>query len=64
VFKEKTPFKLIATLKPNVLVKGADWKKSHIVGRNTVESYGGRVARIPLVKGYSTSSFIAKIKKL
>ncbi len=63
VFGEKTPFRIIKALKPNILVKGADWKKSHIVGRDTVESYGGRVVRIPLVKGYSTSTLIAKIRK-
>ena len=61
VFNERTPEKLIKKLKPDILVKGADWKASDIVGAAFVRSCGGRVARIPFVKGYSTTSLIRKI---
>lgn len=61
IFGERTPEKLIRSLKPDVLVKGADWKECDIVGGEFVRSYGGRVARIPFVKGYSTTSVIKKI---
>jgi D-beta-D-heptose 7-phosphate kinase/D-beta-D-heptose 1-phosphate adenosyltransferase len=62
-FKENTPFKIIKLLRPNILVKGADWNKDNIVGRDLVLSYGGRVATIKLIKGRSTSKLIAKIAK-
>lgn len=61
VFNELTPEKLIKKLRPDILVKGADWKTSDIVGAAFVRSCGGRVARIPFVKGYSTTSLIRKI---
>ncbi len=63
LFKEDTPLKLIQALKPNVLVKGADWNKKHIVGRDTVLSHGGRVLNIKFVKGRSSTSLIKKIAK-
>jgi len=62
IFDESTPEKLIKQLKPNVLVKGGDWKKDDIVGGNFVASIGGRVATIPFVNGYSTTYLIKKIK--
>lgn len=64
LFKENTPLKLIKLLKPDVLVKGADWSKNNIVGKDFVESYGGKVSTVKLVKGYSTTLLIKKIKKI
>jgi len=58
VFGELTPEKLIRELKPDILVKGGDWKKGDIIGADFVKSLGGRVATIPFVKGYSTTSLI------
>lgn len=63
LFKEDTPLKIIKFIKPDVLVKGADWNKNNIVGRDIVLSYGGRVSTIKFVKGYSTSNLIKKIAK-
>jgi len=63
VFEEDTPLELIRKLKPDVIVKGGDYKAVDVVGRSYVESYGGRVKIIPLLKGVSTSSLAGKIKK-
>ena len=63
LFKEDTPLKIIKFIKPDVLVKGADWNKNNIVGKDFVISYGGRVSAIKLVKGYSTSNLIKKIAR-
>lgn len=63
LFKEDTPIKIIKFIKPDVLIKGADWNKNNIVGRDFVLSYGGRVSTIKFVKGYSTSNLIKKIAK-
>ena len=62
VFDEPTPDMLIRKLKPDILAKGADWKAPDIAGGDFVRSYGGRVARIPLVKGYSTTATIRKLR--
>ena len=64
VFDEPTPFRLIAKLSPDVLVKGADWPLSRVVGREVVRLRGGRVVRIPLVNGYSTSQLLKRIGRL
>jgi len=64
LFDEPDPLRLIAVLKPDILVKGADWAKDEIVGREAVEKAGGKVARIPLVRGSSTTSVIEKILKI
>lgn len=64
IFNELTPEKTIKLLKPNILVKGADWKVSDIVGGSFVRSYGGVVKNIKFLKNYSTSSLIDKIIKL
>jgi rfaE bifunctional protein nucleotidyltransferase chain/domain len=61
LFDEPDPGKIIGLLMPDVLVKGADWAADAIVGRNVVEGSGGRVVRIPLTEGVSTSGMIAKI---
>jgi len=63
LFHEDTPAKLIQVLKPHVLVKGSDWRRRDIAGRKEVLSWGGRVRRIPLLKGRSTTRMIQKIKK-
>src|SRR3954469_9455198 len=58
LFDEETPLELIKSLNPNVLVKGADYSREAIVGADWVESRGGRVVRVPLVGGFSTSSIV------
>jgi rfaE bifunctional protein nucleotidyltransferase chain/domain len=63
LFKEDTPLKIIKFIKPDVLVKGADWNKNNIIGKDFMLSYGGRVSTIKFVKGYSTSNLIKKIAK-
>jgi D-glycero-beta-D-manno-heptose 1-phosphate adenylyltransferase len=62
VFDEETPHALIAALEPDVLVKGADWAEDAIVGRDIVEARGGRVVRVPIEAGYSTTALLRKIK--
>jgi rfaE bifunctional protein nucleotidyltransferase chain/domain len=62
IFDEDTPHEIVAALKPDILAKGADWGPDNIVGRDIVERHGGKVVRIPVVEGYSTSKLIAKIK--
>jgi len=62
VFEEETPHAIIAALQPDVLVKGADWAENAIVGRDIVEGRGGKVVRIDVEPGYSTSSIINKIR--
>ena len=61
VFDEDTPYELIKALQPDVLVKGADWAEDAIVGRDVVEQRGGRVVRVPIERGHSTSAIIQKI---
>ena len=61
IFDEDTPMNLIATLKPDILVKGDDYTKEEVVGKEIVESYGGRVELIKLLKGVSTTSIIERI---
>jgi rfaE bifunctional protein nucleotidyltransferase chain/domain len=63
-FKEDTPLEAIRSIKPDILIKGADWDKKDIVGRDFVLSYGGKVMTIKLSKGYSTTGIIKKIAKL
>lgn len=64
IFGEDTPAGIIKAIQPDVLVKGADWGEDAIVGRDTVEARGGRVVRVPIEQGFSTSSIIEKIKRL
>ena len=61
IFVEPTPEKLIKELRPNILVKGGDWKIKDIVGGDFVKAKGGKVRNIPFVKGYSTTSLIEKM---
>jgi rfaE bifunctional protein nucleotidyltransferase chain/domain len=61
-FEEETPLKLILASKPEVLVKGGDWKPEAIVGAAEVKGWGGSVHSIPLVAGRSTTSVIERIR--
>jgi rfaE bifunctional protein nucleotidyltransferase chain/domain len=61
IFEEDTPLELIKAIKPDVLVKGADWDLDRIVGADFVLSYGGRVERIPFSFNISTSKVIERI---
>lgn len=63
-FAEDTPAEIIKLVRPDVLVKGGDWQPESIVGKNFVESYGGKVLSIPFVSGYSTTSILQKISSL
>jgi len=63
VFDEPTPLELITLLQPHVLVKGGDWTKDEVVGREVVEGLGGKVVLVPFVEGPSTSNLIEAILK-
>jgi D-beta-D-heptose 7-phosphate kinase/D-beta-D-heptose 1-phosphate adenosyltransferase len=63
VFDEETPQAVIARIQPDVLVKGADWGADAIVGRDIVEARGGRVVRVELAAGYSTSDLIRRVRR-
>jgi rfaE bifunctional protein nucleotidyltransferase chain/domain len=58
IFNEETPERMIKKIIPDILVKGGDWAKPDIVGKDIVESSGGKVVTIPLVKGKSTKNII------
>jgi len=60
-FEEPDPLTLIEAIKPDVLVKGADWSEDDIIGAGLVRSYGGRVFRVALVGGISTTEIIRRI---
>jgi rfaE bifunctional protein nucleotidyltransferase chain/domain len=62
IFDQETPYDLILAIQPDILVKGADWAANAIVGRDVVEQRGGRVVRVPIEQGYSTTSILARIK--
>lgn len=62
LFDEETPLELIKGLAPDVLVKGADYSRDAIVGGDWIESRGGRVVRVPLVQGFSTSSIVERLR--
>ena len=64
IFDEETPRDLIQAIQPDVLVKGSDWAEDAIVGRDIVEARGGRVVRVAIQPGYSTTRIVEKIKKL
>ena len=64
IFDEPDPLALIQTIKPDVLIKGADWKEAEIIGSDVVRSYGGSVVRIEIVPGISTSGIIQRILEL
>lgn len=62
IFDEDTPEALIREVRPDVLVKGAEYEAKDIVGAEFVKGYGGRVHRVPMLPGYSTSDLLAKLK--
>ena len=64
IFDEPTPAEIVAAIAPDVLVKGADWPADQIVGRDTVEARGGRVVRITVEAGHSTTDLIRRVKAL
>ena len=64
IFDEETPHAIVTRVQPDVLVKGADWGEHDIVGRDVVEGRGGRVVRIELSAGYSTTELIRRIETL
>ena len=64
IFGEDTPDKLIKQIRPDILVKGADYKLNEIVGADFVKSYGGKIKRIKLTLGRSTSIILKKLSKL
>ena len=63
-FDEETPYDIIACLLPDILVKGDDYSVENIVGADIVVNNGGVVKTVPLVKGYSTTAIVNKIKNL
>ncbi|MHB8754610.1 MAG: adenylyltransferase/cytidyltransferase family protein [Candidatus Acidiferrales bacterium] len=64
LFDEPTPREIIASVLPDMLVKGSDWGADEIVGREEVEAAGGRVVSVPLEPGYSTSAIIESVLKI
>ena len=62
IFHEDIPDEIIRLVQPDILVKGADWPADQIVGRDTVEARGGRVVRMPVEPGFSTTSIIERIR--
>jgi rfaE bifunctional protein nucleotidyltransferase chain/domain len=62
IFAEDTPAEIIRLVQPDILVKGADWPADQIVGRDTVESRGGRVVLVPVEPGHSTTSIVERIR--
>lgn len=61
LFDEPDPYNTIAAIKPDILVKGGDWSPENIIGRDIVESYGGKVHTIPFIEGASSSRIIEDI---
>jgi rfaE bifunctional protein nucleotidyltransferase chain/domain len=62
IFDELDPLAIITDIKPHVLLKGEDWAEGTVIGQDVVESEGGKVIRVPLTQGVSTSSLIEKIR--
>jgi len=63
IFEEDTPYKLINHIKPDILVKGGDWKSKDIVGSDIVNSYNGEVKSLSFVEGKSTTDIINKLRE-
>jgi D-beta-D-heptose 7-phosphate kinase/D-beta-D-heptose 1-phosphate adenosyltransferase len=63
LFDDDTPLALIRQLRPDVLVKGADYPRAAIVGGDDVEGWGGRVVRVPLVRDQSTTALLARLRR-
>jgi len=64
IFDEETPHAIVSAIQPDVLVKGADWGPDNIVGRDVVEARGGRVVRMELSPGFSTTALLDKVRAL
>ena len=64
IFEEETPFNIIKSIVPDVLVKGGDYKIDDIVGKDVVEKNGGKVVTIPYIEGYSTTEILKKTGNL
>lgn len=62
VFDEDTPHAIVTRIQPDVLVKGSDWGPDNIVGRDVVEARGGRVVRIELAAGHSTTDLLDRVR--
>jgi len=62
IFNEDTPLELIKAIRPHILIKGADWPLRSIAGYQEVRSWGGKVKRVPLLKGRSTTGILKKVK--
>ena len=58
---EDTPAEIVRAIQPDVLVKGADWALDKIIGRDTVEARGGKVVRVPIEQGWSTTAIVEKV---
>jgi D-beta-D-heptose 7-phosphate kinase/D-beta-D-heptose 1-phosphate adenosyltransferase len=63
IFDEDTPLEMVKALQPDVLVKGADWAEGRIVGADIVEARGGRVVRIPVAEGHSTTEILRRVQQ-
>jgi rfaE bifunctional protein nucleotidyltransferase chain/domain len=64
IFNEETPEKIISEIKPNIHVKGGDYKIEDLPETKIVESYGGKIKILPLLEGFSTTNIIKKILEL
>ena len=64
LFSEPTPLRVIRAIRPDWLVKGADWKGKRVVGQKEVEAYGGKVILMPYLKRHSTTGLLARLKSL
>ena len=62
LFDDDTPLALVQALEPDVLVKGADYSRDRIVGADEVERRGGRIVRVPLEPGFSTTSLVERLR--
>ena len=62
-FDEDTPHEIINAIQPDILVKGADWGEDAIVGRDIVEARGGKVVRVKLAEGYSTTAILNRVRE-
>ena len=61
IFDEDTPAEIVRAIQPDVLVKGDDWALDKIIGRDTVEARGGKVVRVPIEQGWSTTAIVEKV---
>lgn len=62
IFDEDTPLELIRAVRPDVLVKGVDWEEGKVVGADFVREHGGRVERLPIHEGWSTTDLVRRIR--